>query len=59
MRPMNPTALLAIATGAVLGVWLRYGPGFWLNPVFAAVPMSTPAANLIGGYPVTSWWAPR
>ncbi|MCX7145376.1 MAG: CrcB family protein [Sulfuritalea sp.] len=47
---MNPVALLAIGVGAVLGAWLRYGLGLWLNPMFVAVPMGTLAANLIGGY---------
>ncbi len=47
---MNPASLLAIGGGAVLGAWLRYGLGLWLNPVFVAVPMGTLAANLIGGY---------
>ena len=42
--------LIAIAIGAVLGAWLRYGLGLWLNPVFATVPLGTLAANLIGGY---------
>jgi hypothetical protein len=31
---MNWTSLLAIGGGAVLGAWLRYGLGLWLNPVF-------------------------
>ena len=48
--PMNPAALAAIALGAVLGAWLRYGLGLWLNPLFATVPLGTLAANLIGGY---------
>ena len=47
---MNAAALLAIAVGAVLGAWLRYGLGLWLNPVFVTVPMGTLAANLVGGY---------
>lgn len=47
---MNPAALAAIALGAVLGAWLRYGLGLWLNPLFATVPLGTLAANLIGGY---------
>ena len=47
---MNWTSLLAIGGGAVLGAWLRYGLGLWLNPAFAAVPLGTLAANLIGGY---------
>jgi len=44
------TAFLSIGIGAVLGAWLRYGLGLWLNPVFATVPLGTLAANLIGGY---------
>ena len=47
---MNATAFLAIAVGAVLGAWLRYGLGLWLNPVFVVLPLGTLAANLIGGY---------
>ena len=47
---MNPAAFTAIAIGAVLGAWLRYGLGVWLNPLFAAVPLGTLAANLLGGY---------
>ncbi|MDZ4251064.1 MAG: fluoride efflux transporter CrcB [Sulfuritalea sp.] len=47
---MNAPALIAIGAGAVLGAWLRYGLGLWLNPLFVAVPMGTLAANLIGGY---------
>lgn len=47
---MNITAFLAIGLGAVLGAWLRYGLGLWLNPMFAAVPLGTLTANLIGGY---------
>ena len=50
MATMNWTSLLAIGGGAILGAWLRYGLGLWLNPVFVAVPMGTLAANLIGGY---------
>jgi CrcB protein len=47
---LNIAALTAIAVGAVLGAWLRWGLGLWLNPVFATVPLGTLAANLIGGY---------
>jgi CrcB protein len=47
---VNLAALIAIALGAVLGAWLRWGLGLWLNPVFATVPLGTLAANLIGGY---------
>lgn len=47
---MNINAFLAIGVGAVLGAWLRYGLGLWLNPVFVTVPLGTLAANLVGGY---------
>lgn len=47
---MTPSAFLAIAIGAVLGAWLRYGLGLWLNPVFATVPLGTLVSNLLGGY---------
>jgi CrcB protein len=47
---MNAGAFAAIGVGAMLGAWLRWGLGLWLNPVFAAVPLGTLAANLVGGY---------
>ncbi|MDO9601853.1 MAG: fluoride efflux transporter CrcB [Rhodocyclaceae bacterium] len=47
---MNMLAFLAIGIGAVLGAWLRYGLGLWLNPTFAQMPLGTLAANLIGAY---------
>ena len=47
---MNAHSLFAIAIGAVLGAWLRWGFGLWLNPMFVTVPMGTLAANLLGGY---------
>ncbi|HXF46504.1 MAG TPA: fluoride efflux transporter CrcB [Burkholderiaceae bacterium] len=40
---------LAIAAGAVLGAWLRWGLGVWLNPLWAEVPLGTLTANLLGG----------
>jgi CrcB protein len=47
---MNTNAFLTIGAGAILGAWLRYGLGLWLNPVFATVPLGTLASNLVGGY---------
>jgi fluoride exporter len=41
--------LTAIALGAVLGAWLRWGLSYWLNER-AALPLGTLAANLIGAY---------
>jgi len=43
-------ALFAIAVGAVLGAWLRWGLSYWLNPRVPTLPLGTLAANLIGGY---------
>lgn len=47
---MNLTAFAAIGVGAALGAWLRWGLGLWLNPLLAAMPLGTLAANLLGGY---------
>ncbi len=44
------SAFLAIGLGAMLGAWLRWGLGLWLNPKFALLPYGTLAANLLGGY---------
>ena len=50
MSMMNWTSLFAIGFGAMLGAWLRWGLGLWLNPLFPAMPLGTLAANLLGGY---------
>jgi len=47
---MNWIAALAIAIGSVLGGWLRWGLGAWLNHFLPTLPLGTLAANLIGGY---------
>ncbi len=47
---LHVSALGAIGVGAVLGAWLRYGLGLWLNPLYTAIPLGTLAANLAGGY---------
>ena len=47
---MNATSLLAIGGGAMLGAWLRWGLGVWLNPLLPTLPLGTLAANLLGGY---------
>lgn len=41
---------VAVGLGAMLGAWLRWGLGLWLNPRFPAVPLGTLTANLVGGY---------
>lgn len=44
-----PGTMAAIAAGAVLGAWARWGLGLWLNRPEAAVPLGTLVANLAGG----------
>ena len=44
------SSFIAIGFGAMLGAWLRWGLGLWLNPVFPTLPFGTLAANLLGGY---------
>jgi fluoride exporter len=43
-------AALAVAAGAALGAWLRWGLAVWLNGQFPALPPGTLIANLAGGY---------
>ncbi|MFA7607335.1 MAG: fluoride efflux transporter CrcB [Rhodocyclaceae bacterium] len=43
-------AFVVIGAGAALGAWLRWGLGVWLNPLWAAMPLGTLAANLLGGF---------
>jgi fluoride exporter len=45
-------AAIAVALGAVLGAWMRWGLSLWLNERTPQVPMGTLLANLIGGYAV-------
>ena len=44
------SAFAAVAAGAVLGAWLRWGLSTWFNPVFPNLPLGTLAANIGGGY---------
>lgn len=46
---MNLSAFAAVGAGAACGAWLRWGLGVWLNPLFAAIPLGTLVANLVGG----------
>ncbi|MGB2817016.1 MAG: fluoride efflux transporter CrcB [Burkholderiaceae bacterium] len=43
-------AFAAVAIGAVLGAWLRWGLAYWLNPRLESLPLGTLTANLVGGY---------
>lgn len=47
---MHANAFIAVGAGAACGAWLRWGLGIWLNPLFAAMPLGTLAANLLGGF---------
>ena len=49
---MNAAGFAAVAVGAVLGAWLRWGLSAWLNPSTASLPLGTLVANLGGGYAV-------
>lgn len=44
-----PLSLAAIALGATLGAWLRWGLSLWLNARAESLPLGTLAANLAGG----------
>ncbi len=45
-----PLSLAAIALGATLGAWLRWGLSLWLNARVETLPLGTLAANLAGAY---------
>ena len=49
---MNPAGFGAVAVGAVLGAWLRWGLSTWLNPANPNLPLGTLAANIGGGYAI-------
>ncbi len=49
---MNVAGLVAVAVGAVLGAWLRWGLSAWLNPANPNLPYGTLAANIGGGYAI-------
>jgi CrcB protein len=49
---MNAAGFAAVAVGAVLGAWARWGLSTWLNPVNPTLPYGTLAANIGGGYAI-------
>jgi CrcB protein len=49
---MTALGLAAVGIGAVLGAWLRWALGGWLNAVLPDLPLGTLAANLIGGFAI-------
>jgi CrcB protein len=46
----QPLSWLAVAVGAAIGAWLRWGLALWLSSLHAHVQAGTLAANLAGGY---------
>ena len=49
---MNVAGFVAVAIGAVLGAWLRWGLSAWLNPANPNLPLGTLTANIGGGYAI-------
>jgi CrcB protein len=43
-------SFIAIAIGATLGAWSRWGLALWLNARVDNLPLGTLTANLLGGY---------
>lgn len=46
---MSGAGFVAVAAGAVLGAWLRWGLGLWLNVDGRGLPYGTLLANVAGG----------
>jgi CrcB protein len=49
---MSAAGFVAVAVGAVLGAWLRWGLTIWFNPANPNLPLGTLAANIGGGYAI-------
>lgn len=47
---MNLSGLIAVATGAAFGAWIRWWLGLRLNAILLELPLGTLSANLLGGY---------
>lgn len=46
----QPLSWIAVAVGAVLGAWLRWGLTIFLSQLHAHIQLGTLVANLLGGY---------
>ena len=46
----NALSFIAVAVGAALGAWSRWGLSLWLNARLESLPLGTLLANLGGGY---------
>ena len=47
--PISFPHVVAVAAGAVLGAWLRWLAGLWLNAKWAGFPLGTLLVNCVGG----------
>ncbi len=47
---LNVLAVAAVAVGATLGAWLRWGLSVWLNARLDSLPLGTLMANIGGGF---------
>jgi CrcB protein len=46
----QPLSWIAVAVGAALGAWLRWGLTIFLGQLHAHIQLGTLVANLVGGY---------
>jgi CrcB protein len=46
----QPLSWIAVAVGAALGAWLRWGLTIFLSQMHAHIQLGTLVANLVGGY---------
>ncbi|WP_229503851.1 fluoride efflux transporter CrcB [Massilia putida] len=46
----QPLSWIAVAVGAALGAWLRWGLTLFLSHLHAHIQLGTLVANLVGGY---------
>jgi CrcB protein len=46
----QPLSWIAVAVGAALGAWLRWGLTVFLGQLHAHIQLGTLVANLVGGY---------
>jgi CrcB protein len=47
---MSKSGAIAVAIGAVLGAWSRWGLSYLFNALWPSLPPGTLAANLVGAY---------
>src|SRR5262252_8985249 len=49
-RAVSKTGAIAVAIGAVLGAWSRWGLSYLFNVLWPSLPPGTLTANLVGAY---------